>query len=112
MSIEPHASPTVEAVASLQKEAERVKPGNHVEQVKTESETLETVAAFGGLPMGDLIARPVLEASKAQQALAEGYLYLMKKAVFHSLQFHRLLHTENNRIPFFPHLFCPHVPEI
>ena len=74
MSIEPHASPTVEAVASLQKEAERVKPGNHVEQVKTESETLETVAAFGGLPMGDLIARPVLEASKAQQALAEGYL--------------------------------------
>ncbi len=72
MSIEPHASPTVEAVASLQKEAERVKPGNHVEQVKTESETLETVAAFGGLPMGDLIARPVLEASKAQQALAEG----------------------------------------
>ena len=36
----------------------------------------------------------------------------MKKAVFHSLQFHRLLHTENNRIPFFPHLFCPHVPEI
>lgn len=59
MSIEPHASPTVEAVASLQKEAERVKPGNHVEQVKTESETLETVAAFGGLPMGDLIARPV-----------------------------------------------------
>lgn len=71
MSIEPHASPTVEAVASLQKEAERVKPGNHVEQVKTESETLETVAAFGGLPMGDL---PVLEASKAQQALAEGYL--------------------------------------
>lgn len=48
MSIEPHASPTVEAVASLQKEAERVKPGNHVEQVKTESETLETVAAFGG----------------------------------------------------------------
>ena len=71
MSIEPHASPTVEAVASLQKEAERVKPGNHVEQVKTESETLETVAAFGGLPMGDLIARPVLEASKAQQALAE-----------------------------------------
>lgn len=74
MSIESHASPTVEAVASLQKEAERVKPGNHVEQVKTESETLETVAAFGGLPMGDLIARPVLEASKAQQALAEGYL--------------------------------------
>ena len=39
MSIEPHTSPTVEAVASLQKEAERV-----------------------------------LEASKAQQALAEGYL--------------------------------------
>ena len=58
MSIEPHTSPTVEAVASLQKEAERVKPGNHVEQVKTESETLETVATFGGLPMGDLIARP------------------------------------------------------
>ncbi|WP_410342681.1 hypothetical protein [Sutterella wadsworthensis] len=51
-----------------------MKPGNHVEQVKTESETLETVATFGGLPMGDLIARPVLEASKAQQALAEGYL--------------------------------------
>lgn len=57
MSIEPHASPTVEAVASLQKEAERVKPGNHVEQVKTESETLETVAAFGDLPMG--ISLPV-----------------------------------------------------
>lgn len=35
-------------------------------------------------------------------------IYLMKKAVFQSLPFHRLLHTENNRIPFFPHLFCSH----
>lgn len=84
MSIEPHASPTVEAIASLQKEAERVKPGNHVEQVKTESETLETVAAFGGLPMGDLIARPVLEASKAQQALAEGYLTALDRGALPS----------------------------